>query len=99
MKTPWYHLNSQSITRPVHLHPDNGGEPVPPTENLRSAEQLLGDVQPDYSVELAPTAPSLYVQIRLLVQSLLTLSADICPRLKVCSILNQTLLFVNSFLC
>ena len=83
MKTPWYHLNSQGAVCPVHLTPDNGGGPFPPTEDSRSAEQLLGDVQPDHSVELAPTAPSLYVPIRLLVQSSLALSADICPRLKV----------------
>lgn len=39
----------------------------------------MGDVQPDHPVELAPTAPSLYVQIRLLVHSLLTLTRGHCP--------------------
>lgn len=58
----------------------------------------MGDVRSIHSVELAPTAPSLYVQNGLLVQSLLVFLGHIA-QLKLSLILNYTDRFVNcSFL-
>ena len=65
--TPWYHLTSQAVCLCAHAPITVGIRPLLLREDPRSEKRLAGELQPLGPFgELTPTAPSLYVQTRLL---------------------------------